>query len=94
MYSEKIETLIKATLVDGNITDKERQVLLNRAKAEGIDLDEFEVILDARLVELQNTKQAESHQPKKSKKYGEVNKCPSCGAVAFFFFKTIDYFFL
>jgi hypothetical protein len=81
MYSEKLETLIKATLVDGNITDKERQVLLNRAKAEGIDLDEFEVILDARLAELQNTKQAESPQPKKSKKYGEVNKCPSCGAV-------------
>lgn len=81
MYSEKIETLIKATLVDGNITDKERNVLLKRAEAEGIDLDEFEVILDARLAELQNAKQTEPAQPKKSQKYGEVNKCPSCGAI-------------
>lgn len=53
MYNEKIESLIAAALADGILTDKERQILIRRAVAEGIDADEFEMVLDARLIELQ-----------------------------------------
>lgn len=61
----------------------------------GIDLDEFEMVLDARLVELKKkeAQKAEQHQLEmekakaaqksapKSDKYGEIRKCPACGAL-------------
>lgn len=82
MYNEKIEQLIKAALADGVLTEKEKQVLFKNAQASGIDLDEFEMILDARLVELQKSEKdkAEKSAPK-SDKFGDVRKCPACGAL-------------
>lgn len=77
LYNEKIEGLISAALADGVLTEKEKQVLFKRAQAEGIDLDEFEMVLDARLVEL---KKVQKSAPK-SEKYGDVRKCPACGAM-------------
>ncbi len=62
MYDERIENLIKAALADGELTEKEKQILFKNAEAQGIDLDEFEMILDARLVEL---KKLEAAQTKK-----------------------------
>lgn len=83
MYSERIEQLIKAALADGVLTEKEKQILLRRAQEEGIDLDEFGMVLDARITELQNaaTEKAVKSTPK-SNKLGEVRKCPVCGALA------------
>jgi len=86
MYDEKIEALISAALADGVLTEKEKQVLFKRAQAEGIDLDEFEMVLDARLVELQKAEAAKAKAEKeksapKSNKYGDVRKCPVCGAM-------------
>lgn len=78
MYNEKIENLIKAALADGKLTEKEKQVLFKSAQDEGIDLNEFEMVLDARLVEFQ--KEKESKSAPKSDKYGSVRKCPACGA--------------
>ena len=82
MYDEKIESLIKAALADGVLTEKEKQVLFKRAQEAGIDLDEFEMVLDARLVELQKEEKekAEKSAPK-SNKYGDVRKCPTCGSL-------------
>ena len=82
MYNEKIEALIKAALADGVLTEKEKQVLFKNAQEQGIDLDEFEMVLDARLVELQKAEKekAEKSAPK-SNKYGDVRKCPACGAL-------------
>ena len=82
MYNEKIEALISAALADGVLTEKEKQVLFKRAETEGIDLDEFEMVLDARLVELEKAEKekAEKSAPKSSK-YGDVRKCPVCGAM-------------
>jgi len=51
MYSEKLEKLIEMSLLDGVLTEKEKSVLFKKAEAEGIDLDEFEIYLDARLYE-------------------------------------------
>lgn len=82
LYSEKIEALIDAALADGVLTEKEKQILFKRAQAEGIDLDEFEMVLDARLVELHKKKESDnSDTAPKTDKYGEVRKCPACGAL-------------
>lgn len=82
MYNEKIEALISAALTDGVLTEKEKQVLFKRAQAEGIDLDEFEMVLDARLVELEKAEKAKAAAAApKSTKYGDVRKCPVCGAM-------------
>lgn len=82
MYNEQIESLVKAALTDGVLTEKEKQILFKKAESMGIDLDEFEMVLDARLVELQKAEKekAEKSAPK-SNKYGDVRKCPSCGAI-------------
>lgn len=95
MYNEKLEALITAALADGVLTEKEKQILFKKAEAMGIDLDEFEMVLDARLVELKEKEakanqqyqlemeKAKSAQPSapKSEKYGDVRKCPACGAI-------------
>lgn len=95
MYNEKLEALITAALADGVFTEKEKQILFKKAEAMGIDLDEFEMVLDARLVELKKKEakanqqyqlemeKAKSAQPSapKSEKYGDVRKCPACGAI-------------
>ncbi len=61
MYNEQIESLISAALADGMLTEKEKQVLFKKAQAQGIDLDEFEIILDARLVELEKAEKASAN---------------------------------
>lgn len=82
MYNEELEMLIDAALVDGELTEKEKQVLFKKAQAMGVDLDEFEMVLDARLVKLKQKqdKKTKTSVPK-SNKYGDVKKCPACGAI-------------
>ncbi len=82
MYNEQIEALISAALVDGMLTEKEKQILFKKAQAQGIDLDEFEMVLDARLVELEKAEKAKAAAAApKSNKLGDVKKCPNCGAI-------------
>ena len=66
MYNRQIESLIKAALADGVITDKEREILYKKADEAGIDRDEFDMVLDARLVEAQN--EEETRQMKAANK--------------------------
>lgn len=82
MYNEQLEQLIDAALADGELTEKEKQVLFKKAQALGVDLDEFEMVLDARLVKLKKAEEekAASSAPK-SNKFGDVKKCPACGAI-------------
>lgn len=85
IYGNYMEHLIDMALADGELTEKEKQVLFKKAEANGIDLDEFEMVLDARLYEKQKSMKAS--QPvatgaaPKSEKYGDVRKCPGCGAI-------------
>lgn len=82
MYNEQIEALISAALADGMLTEKEKQVLFKKAQSQGIDLDEFEMVLDARLVELEKAEKAKvSTSAPQSTKYGNIRKCPVCGAM-------------
>lgn len=82
MYNEKLEALIDAALADGELTEKEKQILFKKAQEMGVDLDEFEMVLDARLVKLKKAEEekAKSSAPK-SNKLGDVKKCPACGAI-------------
>ncbi len=47
LFSDELKQLINYALVDGNVTDKKRNVLIKRAVSEGWDSDEFEIILDS-----------------------------------------------
>jgi hypothetical protein len=84
MYNEQIENLINLALADGELSEKEKQILFKKAEAAGIDLDEFEMVLDAKLFEKQQTIKAAapSVAAPKSDKFGDVKKCPGCGAIA------------
>jgi hypothetical protein len=81
MYNEQIENLINLALADGELTEKEKQILFKKAEAAGIDLEEFEVVLEAKLFEKQKSDTPVSHAPK-SDKFGDIRKCPACGAIA------------
>lgn len=82
MYNEQLENLISAALADGELTEKEKQILFKRAESMGIDLDEFEMVLDSRLALLEKeNKAAEAVAAPKSNKFGDIRKCPACGAI-------------
>lgn len=80
MYNEQLEKLIELALADGELTEKEKQVLFKKAASFGVDLDEFEMVLDAQLHLKQQSDKAVSSAPK-SDKFGDIRKCPSCGAM-------------
>lgn len=86
--TEKLEKLIVYAIADGVVTEKEREILFRNAKEEGVDLDEFEMILEGRLFEKQqelkvsNIPQTTSATQSKSNKEGTLIKCPSCGSPA------------
>lgn len=94
MYSQKLEDLIEIVLADGVITEKERAVLYRKADEEGIDIDEFEVVLEGRLAKIRKDQgmsatstnpppppQQKTYQSPGQSKHGTVSKCPRCGAV-------------
>jgi hypothetical protein len=82
LYDPQLEKLIDLALVDGQLTDKERQVLCRKAQSMGIDLDEFEMVLDARVYHRSQQAPAQPAQaPVQPRKVKEVRKCPACGAI-------------
>jgi hypothetical protein len=84
MYNEQLEKLIEMALMDGELTEKEKQILFKKAEAFGVDLDEFEMVLEAKLFEKQQSnKKVETtvSAAPKSDKFGDVKKCPACGAM-------------
>jgi len=95
MYNEKLDKLIEMALMDGELSEKEKQVLFKNAETIGIDLDEFEMVLEAKLFEKQKSMDQEKPKTKeaapKSDKFGDVKKCPACGSmVQSFQIKCID----
>jgi len=83
MYNEQLEKLIEMALMDGVLTEKEKQVLFKKAEALGVDLDEFEMVLEAKLYEKQQSMQqsTQATAAPKSDKFGDVKKCPACGSM-------------
>lgn len=93
MFSPHLEELILVAIMDGDLSENKRIFLKNKAASEGLDVEEFEMILNSRLkkqqkqmgiappvpgasLHLQNMNPTTSQ----SQKYGDVNKCPACGA--------------
>lgn len=76
----EIENLINMALADGNVTEKERGVILRKAEALGLDKDEVEMILDGKLALHQKQSSIQTTVPPISSKIGDVKKCPSCGS--------------
>ena len=70
----EIEKLIDLALADGQVTEKERNVILKKAAELGVDTDEVELVLDGRLHQL------EASKPKEKEKVGNIKTCPACGA--------------
>ena len=73
LIPEELDALIQQYLTDGILTDKERQVILKKAEALGLDRDEIDLYLDA---EEQKIDQATDAAVRKQK--GKT--CPYCGA--------------
>jgi len=70
----EIEKLIDLALADGQITEKERNVILKKAVELGIDVDEVEMTLEGKSHQMQAT------QTKQKEKVGNIKTCPACGA--------------
>lgn len=56
MFSEYLNKLIEAALIDGVITDQERAVIRKRALSEGLDPDEVDIFLDAEIQKRKRSK--------------------------------------
>ncbi len=79
MYNEELEMLIDAALADGVLTDKEKQILFKKAQQYGVNLDEFEMVLEGRLAKVRAQRQQQA-APTPNKQRGP-KKCPACGAL-------------
>lgn len=66
--STDIDTLINASIIDGELSDKERKVLMKKAKLAGLDVDEFEILLDAKLYEVQSKEEKKAKKSKADQK--------------------------
>jgi len=87
MMNEQLERLIDLALADKEFSDKEKRVLQRKADELGIDKDEFEMVLDAKLFLAQkvntesiNFNKSSEGAINKLKEHKEFTKCPSCGA--------------
>ncbi len=86
LIPEELNALIQQYLTDGVLTDKERQVILNKAEKMGLDRDEIDLYLDAEVQKIdQQTDAVVRKQKGKTCPYcgGSVpqltDKCPHCG---------------
>ena len=84
MYNDQLNKLIEMALMDGELTEKEKQILFKKAETFGVDLDEFEMVLEAKLFEKKksiNKEQSATTASPKSNKLGDIRKCPACGSM-------------
>lgn len=72
-YPEELTSLLEEYLTDGVISPQERQVLRNKAGKLGVDVDEFDLYIDA-----QQQKVNQNLDAAVSKAKGKV-ECPYCG---------------
>lgn len=75
--NDEIEKLIDLALTDGQLTEKEKTVIINKAAALGIDRDEIELILEGKIQQLELARSKSTKE-----KVGNIKTCPACGASA------------
>lgn len=59
MYSEQFNEFLDLILEDGIVTQQERDFIHKKATAEGIDVDEIDIIIDSKLSKLNNKQTTE-----------------------------------
>lgn len=69
-----LDALINAALADGVVTDKERAILIKKVTEAGMDVDEFELLLDGKIVEAQKKAEAEKNKAKAEAAQAELAK--------------------
>ncbi len=86
LIPEELNALIQEYLTDGVLTDKERQVILNKAEKMGLERDEIDLYLDAQVQKIdQQTDTAVRRAKGKTCPYCGApipqlaDKCPACG---------------
>lgn len=86
-YPKELIDLLQQYMTDGNITEKERAVLLRKAEAMNVDKDEFDLYIDAEIQKIDQKADAIKRQSKgKVCPFCEASiptladKCPECGA--------------
>ena len=84
--NSEIENLINMALADGEVTEKERGIILRKAEALGLDQDEVEMILDGKIaIQKKELSHSQSSKENTSNKAGDIKKCPACGATVLSF---------
>lgn len=78
MYPPELEKLMDYAILDGQITEKERNILIRKAISLGIDQDEFEMVLDAKIQEYNIAKNNDQNSSQKSDKQSKRTRCPNC----------------
>lgn len=84
MHQDLVE-LVDMALLDGDLSDKQREIITRKAEKLGEDLDEFEIWLEGK-VAIAKRKQPQAFQTKQqsasvqTKNDFEVKKCPQCKA--------------
>jgi len=74
--NQELEKYIDMAVADGEVTEKEKTVLLRKAKELGVDQDELDMILEAKL----HLQKKSSEKPKNEPSISATKECPSCGA--------------
>lgn len=74
---QDIEKLLTAAKEKGFVTEKQREIILNKTQQLGEDLTEVEFLLD----DIPVKRDAQPSNPTSSRKMGAIKKCPMCGAV-------------
>lgn len=92
-FSPRLNSLINAAVADGEISDLERQVLIRNAQQEGVSMDEFVMVLEARLFEQQQKLNSQNRAMQPSAPApnlqearptrNELRKCPACGEIIY-----------
>jgi len=75
---KELEQYIDLALADGVVTEKEKSVLIKKAEEKGVDQDELEMVLDAKL-HLMNKENAKADKAQEIPD-DDLTSCPNCGA--------------
>jgi hypothetical protein len=80
MFSPELERLIEITLADGVLTDQEKNVLVNAAMKEGVDINQLDVYIQYLMQQLREEEMKQAEAKKASETMGNVKRCPNCGS--------------
>ncbi len=81
----EIEKLIQLAIAEGEITEKNRSIILNKAEKLGEEKDEVELIMDGELALLRKEHLLDLQSQVELNEEEIINKCSTCGANVSYF---------